>query len=346
MNDWLNNLNYTGRGSTGLWLILKALNKPDTSVLLPANICETVPMAVLAADMNVCFYDVDPLHGNADLKHIQSAQNPDTTVLVAVHNFGRPLEIPVIADWAKRKNIFLIEDVCNALMAHYRQDPLGSFGDAAIFSFGYSKIIEVETGGAFIVKDHQLKKEALKLLDQQPSYCQELKLKYQSFQDSLTKFRETTTSAGPGTPVNMFKFFADSLLYQIPQSLIPLIKEEIRTLNSNLERRKEFALRYRSRIQSASIQHCPVVPGEIFWRFTALAKSSSIRNSLIKKIRNNNLLVSAWYPPINHYFLEDQKADSFQGAFDFGQRVFNLFVDKRVNLETVDRTIGLVNSIE
>ena len=46
-----------------------------------------------------------------------------------------------------KKKIFLIEDCAQSLGTSYNKKPLGSFGDAAIFSFGYSKILMLDKEG-------------------------------------------------------------------------------------------------------------------------------------------------------------------------------------------------------
>src|ERR1035437_7106731 len=195
---------YTGRGSTGLWAILKNLNKENSKILVPVNICEIVIPIIYKAGMIPIFYDVNETDGNGILSTIKDCYTGDETVLLAVHNFGIPLEIEAISNWAKANNIFFIEDVCNAIGATYKNIFLGWWGDASIFSFGYAKIIEYGVGGALIIKDDYLKKEVLKTLATLEEYSDLHKNKDIEFQTKIRECRLNPDLQAPSVYIPLY----------------------------------------------------------------------------------------------------------------------------------------------
>ncbi|PCJ89773.1 MAG: hypothetical protein COA57_01050 [Flavobacteriales bacterium] len=339
---------YAGRGSTALWAILKAHNSSSSNgkILVPANICEIVIPIIKNAGMKPVYYDVDPIQGNADINHIQDAFTGDEKILLAVHNFGTPLPIKQIAVWAKNQNVFLIEDVCNALGANYENKPLGTLGDAAIFSFGYAKIIEKKTGGALLIKNNKLKKVVNNTLTTLPIYNSQHHHFDQKFQIKLKEIRKDARKFSPKFYVPLYEEYVNHLFYQINQELITEIQQDMETLQENIDRRKQIATGYREKITNPLIQHRTPVDGEIFWRYSILAANTEMRNTLIRKLRTNNLLASTWYPPVNHLFEKKGNESDFKGAYFFSQRVINLFVDKRVNKEAIDKTIDIINNFK
>jgi len=164
---------YSGRGSSALYALLKALNYSECDVLLPVNICESIYPIIKNAGYNSKFYDVDALTGNTTLDHIKSKFTGSQKVLLLVHNFGAPVEdVFEIKIWCKEKEIFLIEDVCNSLGGKYKDEYLGTIGDASILSFGYAKIIDNNLGGGCLVRDKQLRDRVFEIINEFEVYTE------------------------------------------------------------------------------------------------------------------------------------------------------------------------------
>ena len=254
---------FTGRGSTALWAILESLNQIGAKILLPVNICEIIYPVIIKSGMVPVFYDVDETCGNATLASIDAAYSGSETVLLAVHNFGAPLEIDRICEWAKSRKIFLIEDVCNALGAHFHNKALGSWGDAAIFSFGYAKIIEYGVGGAALVKDDVLKNlvsDAIESLDL-PTVLH--KNKDIELQTKLRVLRNDGRVYGPSVYVPLYNKYSEYFFYKISSNQVAGIQHELTGLSSNLKDRASKAFRYRNEIFSKKTKHIAEINGQI-----------------------------------------------------------------------------------
>src|SRR6185436_5596231 len=72
---------------------------------------------------------------------------------VPTHLYGLPCEMDAIMAIARRHNLAVIEDCAHALGAAYRGRPVGTFGDAALFSFQTLKPLNAFGGGMAIVED-------------------------------------------------------------------------------------------------------------------------------------------------------------------------------------------------
>ena len=73
-----------------------------------------------------------------------------------VHYGGGSCRIDEIADIARRKNIILIEDAAESIGARFGSKHVGSFGDAAMFSFCGPKVITTGEGGAVVTDSKEL----------------------------------------------------------------------------------------------------------------------------------------------------------------------------------------------
>ena len=335
---------FSGRGSTALWAILESLNLKGAKVLLPVNVCEIVYPIILKSGMVPVFYDVDERNGNASLETIEAAFTGSEAILLAVHNFGAPLEIDRICDWASRNNVFVIEDVCNSLGACYHGTPLGSWGDAAIFSFGYAKIIEYGLGGGILVRNSALRKSVYDAVQSLDLYSGIHKAKDLEYQGILRFMRSSGAAAEPAVYCSLYDAYSDYLLYRIDAEDERKIRAMLETLALNLNDRARKAFRYRSEIITEKVAHVDQVPGQIYWRYNLLVNVPH-RQNLIDRLRESKLLFSMWYPPIAGYFSCINTSISYPGSQSFSERVLNLFVDHRVSQDDLTRTIEIVNSL-
>lgn len=337
-----NELVYTGRAVSALYAILKSLNTSVKKILLPVNICEIVYPVIEEAGFIPVFHDVNKITGNADLIDIQNKYSNSETVLLVVHNFGRPVEIELISNWAKKNKVFLIEDVCNSLGATYRGKDIGQWGDAAIFSFGYSKIISNGVGGAALIKDETIKNNFIKIVNSMKFYNEELKEKNEYFQSKIRNIRLSKSLIPLEIYPVLYKEYSKYLIYKLNSNEITKIKEQFLLLKSNLKRRKIIANRYRTEIKNSKVRHIDEVSGQVYWRYNILFNEDE-RDNLISKLLNNNILVSKWYPPICNFFVKKDKQVNCPGSTEFSKRVINLFVDDSVSDEDASKTINIIN---
>jgi dTDP-4-amino-4,6-dideoxygalactose transaminase len=144
-------------GRTALYLALKSLGlKPKTGVIVPAYVCPIVFEVILRSGLKPILVDVDPKTYNINPELIPDAITSDVKAIIPVHLFGRPSEVQKIMEIANKFDLFVIEDVAQALGSEYEGRKCGTFGDLAVFSFGPGKSITSGEGGALAVNRSEL----------------------------------------------------------------------------------------------------------------------------------------------------------------------------------------------
>lgn len=135
-------------GRSALFTILKAfgIGKGD-EVIVQAFTCVAVPNSVIWTGARPVYVDVDTSL-NIDPKDVEKKITKKTKAIIVQHTFGTPAQMEKILSIAKNKNLFIIEDCAHSLGAQYNDKKLGTFGDAAAFSFGRDKVISSIFGGA------------------------------------------------------------------------------------------------------------------------------------------------------------------------------------------------------
>lgn len=118
-----------------LYYALRALGlAPRTHVLLPSYLCTAAIEPFLAFGASVEFYELGK-DLSPDLADLESRIRPETGAILAVHYFGFPAPIERLRELCDRRGIRLIEDCAHVLVGEVSGRPLGSFGDASIFSW-------------------------------------------------------------------------------------------------------------------------------------------------------------------------------------------------------------------
>ncbi len=140
-------------GRQSLYAVLKALKIGEgDEVIIQAYTCIVVPHAVIWSGAKPVYADIDGSL-NIDVTSAERLLTPRTKALIVQHTFGVPADMDSIMSFCKKHGLLLIEDCAHALGASYDGKPVGTLGDAAIFSFGRDKIISSVSGGMATAKD-------------------------------------------------------------------------------------------------------------------------------------------------------------------------------------------------
>lgn len=138
----------TANGTAALHLALTALGiGSGDEVIVPAFTMIAVANAVRFTGARPVLVDGESDTCNLDPGMIEGCLTPRTKAVIAVHTYGHPAEMAAIMSLARKHRLLVVEDAAEAHGAHYRGEPVGSIGDAAIFSFYANKIITTGEGG-------------------------------------------------------------------------------------------------------------------------------------------------------------------------------------------------------
>jgi dTDP-4-amino-4,6-dideoxygalactose transaminase len=152
-------------GTAALFLVLKALQVgPGDEVIVPAHTFIATAMAVSQCGATPVFVDVDQNTWNITTAHIEAAITPKTKGVIAVHIYGLPADMPSLVTLCRRKGLFILEDAAQAHGASIYGKKVGSFGDAACFSFYPSKNLGALGEGGAVVSNNSKLIEQVNLL--------------------------------------------------------------------------------------------------------------------------------------------------------------------------------------
>jgi dTDP-4-amino-4,6-dideoxygalactose transaminase len=144
----------TSYGRMAFFHIVRALELPAGSeIVVPALTFWVIPELARNAGLHPVFADVDPATFTLEPSALERAITPNTRAVVPTHLYGLPCDMDAIMAIARRHNLAVIEDCAHALGATYRGQPVGTFGDAALFSFQTLKPLNAFGGGLAIVPD-------------------------------------------------------------------------------------------------------------------------------------------------------------------------------------------------
>ena len=136
-------------GTTALHLALAGLGVgPGDEVIVPATTFVATANAVRFCGGTPVFVDIDPDTWCLDPRGVAAAVGRRTKGIVPVHLLGHPADMDALAELAAEHGLWMVEDAAEATFATHRGRPVGSLGEAAIFSFFGNKIITSGEGGA------------------------------------------------------------------------------------------------------------------------------------------------------------------------------------------------------
>jgi dTDP-4-amino-4,6-dideoxygalactose transaminase len=141
--------------TSGLMLVLRALGVTG-EVIVPSFTFFATGHAVLWNGLRPVFADCDEETWNVDPIDLEGKITEDTSAILVVHLYGNPCKVEALERLASRKHLKLIFDAAHGFGSHYRNRPLGGFGDAEVFSLSPTKLLVAGEGGLVTTNDATL----------------------------------------------------------------------------------------------------------------------------------------------------------------------------------------------
>ena len=216
-----------------------------------------------------------------------------TKAIMPVHMLGNPCDMNRILKIAKKYNLYVIEDCCQAVGGSYRNKKLGSFGEIGAYSMNWYKIITTGDGGVFATNDKNLYEKAFGFHDQG-----HMPLRF-------------------GLEIGNRSIIG--LNFRINELTGAVALAQLRKLNKIID-----TLRYKKSKLKNLIGDMPGVsfrkindPGECATLLTLIFKNSKDANSFANKIGAKTLMHSGWHVYNNmEQILEKKLPTSFKCPFD------------------------------
>ena len=147
-----------GNGLDALMLVLKAWDiGPGDEVIVPSNTYIATALAVTYVGAKPVFVEPDIRTYNINPALIEEKITSNTKAIMPVHLYGQACDMDPIMEIAKKYNLKVLEDCAQAHGATYKGKVIGSFGDAAGFSFYPGKNLgALGDAGATVTSDKAL----------------------------------------------------------------------------------------------------------------------------------------------------------------------------------------------
>ena len=128
-------------------------------------------------------------------------------------------------------------------------------------------------------------------------------------------------------------------IYKIDKFTIKKITRKIKELGSIIKKRNLNHNLYKKHLKN-------IVPTKnnknfVSWRFTGLINSRN-KNIVIKKLRENNIDVSAWYPSM--HYINDNNKIKYKNAIEIEKKIINFWTEPTINKETIMNNIKVINN--
>jgi len=147
----------TASGTTALLIALHVLgvDAGDEVIVSPYTFIATYNVVFITKALPV-FADTDPETFQINPDKIEERINENTKAILPVHILGLPANMDKINAIAKKHNLVVIEDACQAWMAEWRGKKCGTLGDLGCFSFQNSKHLPAGEGGAVVGDNEEI----------------------------------------------------------------------------------------------------------------------------------------------------------------------------------------------
>ncbi len=336
-----------GRAATALYRAYSAARKAvggeanEAEVILPSISCATPANAALLAGLAPRFADVDPRNGMPTLETIQERWTPQTSAVVFIHLFGETADLRPLADWCRRKNILLIEDLAQGLGARLPDGTAaGSVGDLAVYSFNPTKILECG-GGALLVRSQKLISVLAELAESDPlppevdeGLARTLALSYRNLHHSIVGLlRSRALDEVSSAFLKLQPAFRALYLRRMKNPAA--LADAWGQLQQRLQHRQRNAQQYDEVLGNGNWQRLRQwQQSGVCWRYSLLVEFPESLVDFSEAVRRDGFHVSNLYWPVNDFF---RPTDLCPNADRFARRIVNLWVDQTVDPSWVQK---------
>lgn len=149
------NVDLFTNGHMAIELTLQAMNLQGEVITTPFTFASTTH-AIVRNGLEPVFCDIDPVTFTMDTEKLEGLITDRTCAILPVHVYGNVCNVEEIERIAHKYELMVIYDACHTFGETYKGKGIGSFGDASCFSFHATKSFNSIEGGAVSFKDKRL----------------------------------------------------------------------------------------------------------------------------------------------------------------------------------------------
>ncbi len=277
-------------GTSALHAVLLAIDVKAREVIVPSfTFIATANSAVMAGGKPV-FADVEDTTFGLDSEEVKNKITSKTKVIMPIHYGGCACEIKGLRELANDHDLILVEDAAESLGAKIGRYMVGTFGDAAMFSFTPTKVISTGEGGV-IVTDNQDLYEKMKLIRSHGRVESAEYFSSTEYMDYITlgyNYRMSSVCAAQGLA-------------------------QLEKVEEMVEKRRKIAELYNKELKSINGLRPPVEPKNnrhIYQMYAILInEGKSKRDMLQKYLAEHGISSKVYFEPVHktHYYQKELK---------------------------------------
>lgn len=268
-------------GTSCLHAILLAHEIDQMEVITPSFSFISTANAIILAGGKPVFAEIEEKSYGLDPEDVKEKITKKTKAIMPVHYGGSPCkEIAALRDIAQDHNLILIEDAAESLGAHRNDKMVGTFGDAAVFSFCQNKIITGGEGGV-VVSDDKKTIEKLQLI--------------RSHGRQENKEGYFSTSKG-------LKYTDIGYNYRMSSLTASLILSQLRRISTIIQKRTQLANEYTINLNKLPGIHTPSTlkkSSHVYQLYTIRFEENTMREKVKKNLEKEGIMSKIYFKPIH-----------------------------------------------
>ena len=276
-------------GTSALHALMLAYGfKPGDEIIVPSFSFIATANAPLFVGAKPVFAEIEGKTFGLDPADVENKITKRTKAIMAVHYGGCACQIKEIKKIAKKHNLILIEDAAESLGAKIGNQKVGTFGDAAMFSFCAPKVITTGEGGAIVTNNRDI--------------YEKMKLKRSHGRLETENYFSTTL------PMDYVELGYNFRMSNISAALGVSQLEKIGKLTRMRQINSSYMIKKLSGLDEISL---PIIPKNyihIFQMFTIKINGpKSTREELKKYLNKNGIMAKVYFNPIHlaHFYEKD-----------------------------------------
>jgi perosamine synthetase len=284
-------------GTSGLFLCLSALEiGPGDEVITTPFTFVASTTSIMMAGAKPVFVDIDPVSLNIDPAKIESAITEKTKAILPVEIFGNPSGFDIICEIARKHNLPVIEDSCEALGSALRGKKAGTFGTMSVFGFYPNKQITTGEGGMILTDD-----------------------------DALADMCVSLRNQGRGKNIGWLAHERPGYNYRLSDINCALGIVQLSRIDEIKAKRRQVAQWYIEMLADYDRLIVPAVPADCdFSWFVFVARlaegfSAEQRDRILQQMQSRNIQVSNYFPPVHLMPFITEKFDYKSGNFPIAE---------------------------
>lgn len=281
-----------GNGTDALILALTAIGikEGDEVITTPFTFFATAESIERVGAVPV-FVDINRETLNIDEELIEEKITEKTKAILPVHIFGNPCNMDRINEIAKKHNLYVIEDACQAIGAKYKGQKVGTLSDVACFSFFPTKNLGGMGDGGLVATNNDNIAKIVKALKNH---------------GSGTLGKEAKELLNPGFKddakyVEGFEKYYNYLIgynSRLDEMQAAVLNVKLKYIDEWNQNRRKLAARYKKGLENAFVFQKETNESEMVYHILSIQNKN--REAIIEKLHQNGIATGTYYPVPMH----------------------------------------------